>query len=81
MKDALQSVLQTSGSSSGQIDHIPLSDGLTALDVKIDSYSKGKFPSDHFPVIAKISMAPRMQPIAANTRIAKRIQNYSASAD
>ncbi len=38
-----------------QIDHIPMSEDLRALEVWIDSREiDGRYPSDHFPVIAKI---------------------------
>jgi endonuclease/exonuclease/phosphatase family metal-dependent hydrolase len=44
------------GSISGpKIDHIPICDDARALDVKIDRRNfNGRYPSDHFPVIAKI---------------------------
>jgi endonuclease/exonuclease/phosphatase family metal-dependent hydrolase len=44
------------GSISGpKIDHIPICDSARALDVKIDTRNiNGRYPSDHFPVIAKI---------------------------
>lgn len=44
------------GSISGpKIDHIPICDSAHALDVKIDRRKiNGRYPSDHFPVIAKI---------------------------
>lgn len=46
------------GSISGpKIDHIPICDGAQALDVKIDRRNmNGRYPSDHFPVIAKIRL-------------------------
>jgi endonuclease/exonuclease/phosphatase family metal-dependent hydrolase len=48
------------GKASGpKIDHIPLSENLQALEVQIDRCSeKNRYPSDHFPVIAKILFAP-----------------------
>ena len=44
------------GRTSGPtIDHIPLCENTIPLDVKIDRRQyNGKYPSDHFPVIAKI---------------------------
>lgn len=47
------------GSTSGpKIDHIPICDGARALDVNIDCRRvKGRYPSDHFPVIATIHLA------------------------
>jgi endonuclease/exonuclease/phosphatase family metal-dependent hydrolase len=44
------------GSLSGpQIDHIRLSSNLQALDARIDVNSRnGRYPSDHFPVVANI---------------------------
>lgn len=46
------------GRASGtKIDHIPISEGLQALEVKIDRWNvDGQYPSDHFPVIAKIRL-------------------------
>ena len=46
------------GSLSGpQIDHIRLSSNLQALDARIDTHSRnGRYPSDHFPVVAKIRL-------------------------
>ena len=39
------------------IDHMPVSEGAIVLDVKIDhSNRNGKYPSDHFPVIATIKL-------------------------
>lgn len=38
-----------------RIDHIPVCHTAKVLDVKIDRYNvKGKYPSDHFPVVATI---------------------------
>ena len=38
-----------------KIDHIPLSENIRALQVTVDQRGvNGKFPSDHYPVIAKI---------------------------
>lgn len=44
------------GKTSGpQIDHIPICENAKALDVKVDKYkSNGRYPSDHFPVVATI---------------------------
>lgn len=47
------------GSTSGpSIDHIPISETLRALDVSIDrrAADNGRYPSDHFPVIARIQL-------------------------
>jgi endonuclease/exonuclease/phosphatase family metal-dependent hydrolase len=39
-----------------RIDHMPLCEGARVLDIKIDRYNvKGKYPSDHFPVVATIA--------------------------
>jgi endonuclease/exonuclease/phosphatase family metal-dependent hydrolase len=38
-----------------KIDHIPISENIRALEVKIDDREvNGRYPSDHFPVVAKI---------------------------
>ena len=44
------------GSFSGpQIDHILICDSIQALDARIDNRQvNGRYPSDHFPVIAKV---------------------------
>jgi len=44
------------GSMSGpQIDHILICDSIQALDARIDNRQvNGRYPSDHFPVIAKV---------------------------
>jgi endonuclease/exonuclease/phosphatase family metal-dependent hydrolase len=49
------------GKTNGpRIDHIPVCQSLKVLDVKIDRYNvKGKYPSDHFPVIATISLGKK----------------------
>lgn len=71
MVDAWESV--NSGKSSGgtyhkfsgrascpKIDHIPISENIQALYVKIDRHSlNGRYPSDHFPVIATINVPSR----------------------
>ena len=46
------------GHTSGpQIDHIRLSSNLLALDARIDTHSRnGRYPSDHFPVVANIRL-------------------------
>jgi endonuclease/exonuclease/phosphatase family metal-dependent hydrolase len=46
------------GRTSGpQIDHIRLSSNLHALDARIDARSRnGRYPSDHFPVVANIRL-------------------------
>ena len=45
-----------SGKQNGpKIDHIPLSENVQALHVTVDQRGvNGKFPSDHYPVIAKL---------------------------
>jgi endonuclease/exonuclease/phosphatase family metal-dependent hydrolase len=43
------------GVSGPKIDHIPISESARALEVSIDRRRvNGRYPSDHFPVIAKI---------------------------
>lgn len=43
------------GLSGPRIDHIPISENARALEVSIDQRQiDGRYPSDHFPVIAKI---------------------------
>jgi len=43
------------GVSGPRIDHIPISESARALEVNIDRRRvNGRYPSDHFPVIAKI---------------------------
>jgi endonuclease/exonuclease/phosphatase family metal-dependent hydrolase len=46
------------GKSTGpKIDHIPMSESVKALDVRIDTTGQnGKYPSDHFPVTAIIKL-------------------------
>ena len=46
------------GRSTGpKIDHIPISENIQALEVKIDRYAlDGRYPSDHFPVIATVQL-------------------------
>jgi len=61
------------GSISGpKIDHIPICDGVKALDVKIDRRNiNGRYPSDHFPVIAKILLlnSPKdFKPVAVQSK-------------
>ena len=49
------------GSLDGpQIDHIRISPNLQALDARIDHRhdGNGRYPSDHFPLIARILLAP-----------------------
>jgi endonuclease/exonuclease/phosphatase family metal-dependent hydrolase len=44
--------------SGPQIDHIRLSSNLHALDARIDTHSRnGRYPSDHFPVVANIRLS------------------------
>jgi hypothetical protein len=41
--------------SGPQIDHIRFSSNLRAIDARIDNHSRnGRYPSDHFPVVANI---------------------------
>jgi len=68
------------GSSSGpQIDHIPTGGGARALAAEIDRRQvNGRYPSDHFPVIAKIvltSSADRLQPVAVRTNLQRPLSN------
>lgn len=67
------------GTSGPKIDHIPIGAGAQALGVEIDRRSvKGRYPSDHFPVIAKISLASRPQegiPLAAEMNLLSPGQN------
>jgi endonuclease/exonuclease/phosphatase family metal-dependent hydrolase len=57
------------------IDHIPISENLRALEVRIDNRKiDGGYPSDHFPVIAKILLKdPRqsqeIRPLSNHTAI------------
>ncbi len=46
------------GRGSGpQIDHIRISSKLCALDARVDAHSwNGRYPSDHFPVVANIRL-------------------------
>lgn len=45
------------GTSGKQIDHIRLSSNLQATDARIDTHSwNGRYPSDHFPVVANIRL-------------------------
>lgn len=72
------------GSFSGpKIDHVSLCESLIPLDVEIDRRSyDGRYPSDHFPVVAKILLGksgrlgaanqpdtPTMVPLAAEIQI------------
>ena len=60
-KKAIGTIHHFTGKTRGpRIDHIPLSENATALEVKTDISSlNGKYPSDHFPVIAKIKLEKR----------------------
>jgi endonuclease/exonuclease/phosphatase family metal-dependent hydrolase len=43
--------------SGPQIDHIRLSSSLHAMDARIDNHNRnGRYPSDHFPVVANIRL-------------------------
>lgn len=46
------------GKTTGpKIDHIPMSESVKAIDIRIDTTSQnGKYPSDHFPVTAIIKL-------------------------
>ncbi|OHB74682.1 MAG: hypothetical protein A2Z25_09420 [Planctomycetes bacterium RBG_16_55_9] len=68
------------GSTSGpNIDHIPICDSARALDVRIDRRRvNGRYPSDHFPVIATIHLTslPRaLEPVAAQMPLQNPQQN------
>jgi endonuclease/exonuclease/phosphatase family metal-dependent hydrolase len=53
--------------SGPQIDHIRLSSNLQALDVRIDARQRnGRYPSDHFPVVAKLLLTSQ-GPLASKT--------------
>lgn len=44
--------------SGPQIDHIRLSASLRPMDVRIDTHHRnGRYPSDHFPVVAKVQIS------------------------
>lgn len=60
-KKAVGTMHHFTGKSTGpRIDHIPLSENAHALEVRTDKSSlNGKYPSDHFPVIAKIKLEKR----------------------
>jgi endonuclease/exonuclease/phosphatase family metal-dependent hydrolase len=60
------------GPSSGpKIDHIPISDGIQVLYVKVDRRSvNGRHPSDHYPVIAEVVLensSEKFEPLTAKT--------------
>jgi endonuclease/exonuclease/phosphatase family metal-dependent hydrolase len=68
------------GPASGpKIDHIPISNGFRALDVKIDRRRiNGRYPSDHFPIIAKVYLAGhlnKLNQLAASTNPGKPQRN------
>ena len=47
-----------------QIDHIQLGSHTKAVEVNIDDRKiNGRYPSDHFPVIAKIEMQAPASPV------------------
>ena len=51
-----------------RIDHIRISPNLSAKDIKIDTRKiDGRYPSDHFPVIAKIELADISQVALRNS--------------
>jgi endonuclease/exonuclease/phosphatase family metal-dependent hydrolase len=56
------------GSTSGpQIDHILICDSIQALDARIDNRQvNGRYPSDHFPVIAKVHIGRSPTPDYTN---------------
>lgn len=59
------------GTSGPKIDHIPVGEGAQALGVEIDRRNvNGRYPSDHFPVIARIDLRNQSKervPVAAET--------------
>ena len=63
--------------SGAKIDHIPICENSTALEVKIDqSCFDGRYPSDHFPVIATISLAASpTRPIVIGANPQKPLNN------
>ncbi len=67
------------GTSGPEIDHIPVGSGALALQAKIDRrHVNGRYPSDHFPVIAEILLtasAKGLPPIAARAIPQPTLQN------
>lgn len=64
-----------SGRHTGpKIDHIPMSENAQALEVHIDRYTlNGRYPSDHFPVVAKIRV-----PAKRSTSVQRANGSYSS---
>lgn len=60
------------GTSGPKIDHIPVCAGASALFAQIDRRRvKGRYPSDHFPVIADIRLpgwSTKFDPVAVETQ-------------
>ena len=67
------------GTSGPQIDHIPVGEGARAVQANIDRRQvNGRYPSDHFPVIAEIllsSSAKGLPPIATGPSSRQALQN------
>jgi endonuclease/exonuclease/phosphatase family metal-dependent hydrolase len=67
------------GTAGPQIDHIPVGEGAHALQARIDRrHVNGRYPSDHFPVIAEILLtgsAKALPPIAARPTSQQTLQN------
>ena len=67
------------GTSGPQIDHIPVGEGARTLQARIDRrHVNGRYPSDHFPIIAEILLAAPakgLPPIAAGTNSQQALQN------
>jgi endonuclease/exonuclease/phosphatase family metal-dependent hydrolase len=52
-----------------QLDHIQFDSQTKAVEVTIDDRKiKGRYPSDHFPVIAKIILAESLSPVVASIK-------------
>lgn len=68
-----------SGKRNGpKIDHIPLSKNFQALQVSIDQRgTKGKYASDHYPVIAKILLKKPLLQAKNSRNIFPELKNYS----
>ena len=67
-----------SGKTNGpKIDHIPISKNVQALEVDIDQTDvNGKYPSDHYPVIAKILLKKPMARMKKRNDIFPELQGY-----
>ena len=81
MIDAWQSTRHdlTDGEKAPRIDHIVLSDNALALNVTVDRYNvDGRYPSDHFPVVANIFLntSPQnIKPVALDAKTEKSLLN------